>query len=95
MMEKLIISNYDLAERICVFTGATIGAGYAIRINEVLEKLRPHSVEKIPISFAEAAAIACIVITQINNRYRYPPPSRENNKQTRRKHNEKEQVQVL
>lgn len=70
MMEKLIISNYDLAERICVFTGATIGAGYAIRINEVLEKLRPHSVEKIPISFAEAAAIACIVITQINNRYR-------------------------
>lgn len=69
-MQKLIISNYDLAERICVFTGATRGAGYAIRISEVVEKLHPRSVEKIPISFAEAAAIASIVITQIDNQYR-------------------------
>ena len=69
-MGKLIISNYDLTERICVFTGATIGAGYAIRIGEIIEKLRPRSVERIPISFAEAAAFACIVITQIENQPR-------------------------
>lgn len=68
-MEKQVINNYELESMIRVFAGARIGTGYALRIGETVEKLRPHGTdaEYIPISLAEAAAFACIVITQIEN----------------------------
>ena len=68
-MEKQVISNYELEAMIRAFTGTRIGTGYAIRIGEVVEKLRPagSDAEIIPISFSEAAALASIVIAQIEN----------------------------
>lgn len=68
-MEKQVISNYELEAMIRAFTGTRIGTGYAIRISDVVEKLRPSGseAESIPISFSEAAALASIVIAQIKN----------------------------
>ena len=66
-MEKQIISNIDLSAMIRAFTGAKIGTGYALAIDHALWPMRPASVEQIPISMAEAAAFAAIVIAQVEN----------------------------
>lgn len=66
-MEKQVICNYDLEAMIRSFVGARIGTGYAIRVGEILEKIRPDVTQNIPISMAEAAGFAVIVITQIEN----------------------------
>lgn len=67
-MEKQIYSNIELSAMIRAFTGAKIGTGYALAIDHALwSKLRPASVEQIPISMAEAAAFAAIVIAQVEN----------------------------
>ena len=66
-MEKQVISNYELGSMIRGFVGVRVGTGYATRIDEILEKIRPNATQDIPISVAEAAGFAVIVITQIEN----------------------------
>ncbi len=66
-MEKQVICNYELGSMIRGFVGVRVGTGYATRIDEILEKIRPNATQDIPISVAEAAGFAVIVITQIEN----------------------------
>ncbi len=66
-MEKQVICNYELGSMIRGFVGVRVGTGYATRIDEILEKIRPNSTQDIPISMAEAAGYAIIVIAQIEN----------------------------
>ena len=66
-MEKQVICNYELGSMIRGFIGVRVGTGYAARIDEILEKIRPNATQDIPISVAEAAGFAVIVITQIEN----------------------------
>lgn len=66
-MEKQVICNYELGSMIRGFVGVRVGTGYAARIDEILEKIRPDVTQNIPISMAEAAGFAVIVITQIEN----------------------------
>ena len=66
-MEKQVISNYELGSMIRGFVGVRVGTGYAARIDEILERIRPNATQDIPISVAEAAGFAVIVITQIEN----------------------------
>ena len=66
-MEKQVICNYELGSMIRGFVGVRVGTGYAARIDEILERIRPDVTQNIPISMAEAAGYAIIVIAQIEN----------------------------
>lgn len=66
-MEKQVICNYELGSMIRGFVGVRVGTGYAARIDEILERIRPNATQDIPISMAEAAGHAIIVIAQIEN----------------------------
>lgn len=64
-MERRIISNIELSGMIRGFTGAVIGSGYSLEIDRVLWAMRPPAVETVPISVADAASFAGIVIAQV------------------------------
>ena len=66
-MEKQVICNYELGSMIRGFVGVRVGTGYAARIDEILERIRPNATQDSPISMAEAAGYAIIVISQIEN----------------------------
>ena len=65
--EKQVFYNIALSAMIRGFVDANIGTGYALAIDRVLEELRPQAVEAIPITYAEAAMIASIVINRVEN----------------------------
>ena len=64
-MEKRIFWNIELSGMIRAFTDCRIGTGYAIAIDNKLWAMRPKEVEEIPITMAQAAAIASVVIAQV------------------------------
>lgn len=66
-MERRVISNIELSSMIRGFTGAAVGSGYSLAIDRVLWAMRPAAVETIPISTADAAALAGIVIAQVES----------------------------
>lgn len=66
-MERRVISNIELSSMIRGFTGAVVGSGYSLEIDRVLWVMRPEAVETIPISTADAAAFAGIVIAQVES----------------------------
>lgn len=66
-MERRVISNIELSSMIRGFTGAGVGSGYSLAIDRVLWAMRPEAVETIPISTADAAAFAGIVIAQVES----------------------------
>ena len=66
-MERRIISNIELSEMIREFTGAVVGSDYSLEIDHVLWAMRPEAVENIPISMSDAAALAGIVIAQVES----------------------------
>lgn len=67
MAEKQVFYNIALSAMIRGFVDANIGTGYALAIDRVLEELRPQAVEAIPITYAEAAMLASIVINRVEN----------------------------
>ena len=67
MAEKQVFYNIALSAMIREFVGANIGTGYALAIDRVLQEVRPQVLENIPITYAEAAAIASIVINRVEN----------------------------
>lgn len=66
-MERRVISNIELSSMIRGFTGAVVGSGYSLEIDRVLWAMRPEAVENIPISMSDAAALAGIVIAQVES----------------------------
>ncbi|AVM44472.1 hypothetical protein C5Q97_06975 [Victivallales bacterium CCUG 44730] len=66
-MERRVINNIELSSMIRGFTGAVVGSGYSLAIDRVLWAMRPAAVEAIPISTADAAALAGIVIAQVES----------------------------
>lgn len=66
-MERRVISNSELSSMIRGFTGAVIGSGYSLAIDQALMAIRPAVVESIPITNADAAAFAGIVIAQVES----------------------------
>ena len=67
MAEKQVFYNIALSSMIREFVGANIGTGYALAIDRVLGEIRPQAIEVLPITYAEAAMIASIVINQVEN----------------------------
>ena len=67
MAEKQVFYNIALSAMIRGFVDANIGTGYALAIDRVLEEIRPKAIEALPITYAEAAAIASIVINRVEN----------------------------
>lgn len=66
-MERRVISNIELSSMIRGFTGAVVGSGYSLGIDRVLWAMRPEAVEAIPVTMADAAAFAGIVIAQVES----------------------------
>ena len=64
-MEKRVFWNIELSGMIRAFTDCRIGTGYALAIDEKLWAMRSKDVEEIPITMAQAAAIASVVIAQV------------------------------
>ena len=64
-MEKRVFWNIELSGMIRAFTDCRIGTGYALAIDKKLWAMRPKEVEEIPITMAQAAAIASVVIAQV------------------------------
>ena len=66
MIEKEVFYNIALSAMIRDFVGARVGTGYALAIDRVLQEIRPKAVEEIPITYAEAANWASIVINRVD-----------------------------
>ena len=66
-MERRVINNIELSSMIRGFTGAVVGSGYSLAIDRGLWAMRPAAVEAIPISTADAVALAGIVIAQVES----------------------------
>ena len=66
MIEKQVFHNIALSSMIRDFADARIGTDYALAIDRVLEEIRPEDVEKIPITYGEAAVWASIVINRVD-----------------------------
>ncbi len=66
-MKRRVISNIELSSMIRGFTGAVVGSGYSLEIDRALWAMRPAAVEELPITMADAAALAGIVIAQVES----------------------------